>query len=247
MTKLFKILKKRKTIEERIRDIQEGNEEEKNSIIQEHIPFIKKILSQQLGRYIEIENDDMFSIGLMAFNEAIDKYETSRGKFLSFAAIVIKNRSIDQLRKQSRTSNEVIVSQMIGDDGEASSTDHMASVESFENRVEAKVDMGIFIKRMAEFQVTLDDLINEAPRHMDTRLNAIKIGRYVHENHQLKEKLLRRKKLPTSELMKELMVSKKVVQGSRKFIIAVILILDSNLDTMKEYISQVEGGDYIDE
>jgi len=53
--------------------------------------------------------DDEASIGLLAFNEAIDKYSEDKGaKFLTFAEIVIKRRLTDYYRKESRFTNNVL-------------------------------------------------------------------------------------------------------------------------------------------
>ncbi|GAA0720684.1 RNA polymerase sigma factor SigI [Clostridium malenominatum] len=232
MTKLLNIFKKKKTLEERVKDIQKGDERDKNNLIEEYIPFIKKVVSNQLGQYIEIENNDGFSIGLMAFNEAIEKYDEKRGNFLTFASVVIKSRLIDQFRSGAKRPSEVYISEL--------ECENTMATESFEKRVETRLDIATLVENMKEYGVSLEDLIKEAPKHKDTRIIAINIGKYIFENNYLKEKFLKTKNLPTIDIMKELCVSKKVIQRSRKFIIAIILILNSDLDTLKEYISYSE-------
>lgn len=239
VTKLLRFFQKKSTIEDRVKQIQAGDFQEKNKLIQEYIPFIQKTASQQLGRYIEIENDDIYSISLMAFDEAIDKYNMEKGSFLSFASMVIRSRIIDQLRKGTRSSSEIFLSTLEKSD-DADCIANIAAVDSFENRIEAREDMALLIKRMSAFKVTLDDLVNESPKHLDTRLTAIRIGRYVFENKVLKEKLAKTQNLPVNDLIMKLQVSKKILQRSRKFIIAIVLILDSDLETLKHYISQIE-------
>ena len=237
VTKLLKFFQKKLSLEDRIKLIQDGNDKDRNKLIEEYIPFIQKTAAQQLDRFIEMENNEMYSISLMAFNEAIDKYNRDKGSFLNFASMVIKSRIIDQLRKESKNSSFVISSIENNEEVEKSGA---LAVDSFESKIEAKEDMNQLIKRMAEFDVTLDDLVNESPKHLDTRLMAIKIGRFIYENKELREKLIRTQNLPSSELVDQMQVSKKILQRSRKFIIAIVLILDSNLDTMKYYITQIE-------
>ena len=239
MTKLLNIFNKKITLEERVKHIKNGYEDDRNNLIQEYIPFIKKVISNQLGSYVEVENDESFSVGLMAFNEAIEKYNEDKGNFLTFASIVIKSRLIDQLRKESKRSNEILASQL-GDNEEAY-PENIIAVEGFEAKIETKFDLASLVHNMKDFGISLDDLINEAPKHEDTRIMAVKIGRHVFENRQLCEKFLKTKNLPTGDIMKGLSISKKIIQRSRKFIIAIILILESDLDTLKKYISNVEG------
>ena len=168
MTKLLNIFNWKKTLEERVKDIQEGDEDDKNNLIQEYIPFIKKVLVNQLGSYIEVENDDYFSIGLIAFNEAIEKYDEERGNFLTFASVVIKSRLIDQLRKESRRSKEVFISQLQKEDDEDYYTNDVMAVEGFEVGIETKLDFASLVHSMKDFGVSLDDLINESPKHQDS-------------------------------------------------------------------------------
>ncbi len=240
MRTFLKLLKGKYSLEERINLIQQGDEGEKNSLIQEYIPFIQKNVSQQAGKYIDINNDDLYSVGLLAFNEAIDKYNKEKGSFLSFASMVIKSRVIDQLRRESKRSKDIYISQICMDDDEQK-TDHFMVSDSFESQLEVKMDMELLIQQMSAFGVSLDDLIKEAPKHVDTRIKAVEIGRYVYETHNLKNKFMKTQNIPVTDLIKELNISKKIVQRSRKFIIAVILILDSDLDTLKSYITQLEG------
>lgn len=242
LTKLLNLFKKKKTIEERIKDIQQGDENDREALIQEYIPFITKILTKQLGRYIEKENDDIFSIGLMAFNEAIDKYDEVRGKFLTFASVVIRNRAIDELRRKDRISEKNMMMQL-PIEGTGEGQEEVIAVESFEEQMELKIDMITLVKRMKEFGVSLDQLIQEAPKHRNTRATAIKIGRYFHRNEELKEKFLTRQRLPMKKIMEDLHISNRIIQRNREFIMAVVLILDSNLDTLKDYLVTGERGE----
>ena len=88
------------SVEKRLEVIKGGDLEERNKLIEDYIPFIIKTVSKQLNRYIETENSDEFSIGLIAFNEAIEKYNSDKGIFLKFAELVISNRIKDNLRKK---------------------------------------------------------------------------------------------------------------------------------------------------
>ncbi len=240
MTNILRLIKTAKSLEERVKLIQDGNQDERNQLIKEYIPFIQKNISQQLGKYIDTKNSDLYSIGLMAFNEAIDKYDEKKGSFLNFAAVVMKSRVIDQLRREARSNKVIYVSQLFGVD-EENGIEQMLVEESFESHFETKLDMAFLVEQMKAYNVTLDDLVAEAPKHIDTRIRAIEVAKYVYGVESLRKKFIRTQNLPIGDLMKDLGVSKKVVQRSRKFIIAVILILESDLDTLKGYINGLEG------
>ena len=111
-------LKKKRSLEETILKIQQGDSKLRNDIIHSYKPFIAKTASTVCNRYIT-ESDDEFSIGMIAFNEAIDKYSSEKGSSLiAFAEIIIKRRVIDYLRSQSKRKESAFGS-VFDEDGKA--------------------------------------------------------------------------------------------------------------------------------
>ncbi len=92
-------------------------------LLRDYQPFVIRYLSDLLGRFIEVENDEAYPVALEAFNEAIDRYEKSRGAFLTFSKMVIKSRVFDELRKQTADTvpDEVLVNES-GDEDVAYTT-----------------------------------------------------------------------------------------------------------------------------
>ena len=74
---------------------------DRNDFIEQSMPFIIKTTSSFLGRYVCTDNDEEFSIALIAFNEAIEKYNEDRGNFWAFAKLVIESRLKNNLRKNT--------------------------------------------------------------------------------------------------------------------------------------------------
>jgi len=85
------------------------DELKRNQFITDYVPFILKTVSDQLKRYVETENSEEYSVGLLGFNEAIDKYESSKGSFLSFAKLVIQSRIKDLIIKNKSLENVVYI------------------------------------------------------------------------------------------------------------------------------------------
>ena len=194
MRKLFNIFKKNKeTLEERIIKIKSGDTYDREILIEEYIPFIIKTISQTTNRYIETENDEEYSIGLEAFNEAIERYEEGRGSFISFAKLIIKSRLIDRGRKKR------IETVSIESEDNENLIYNIARVEDFSADIEAKEEIEEFEKKLLEFGVTIEDLVAESPKHFDTRLRAIEAARTIVENEELKRDFYRKKMLPANE------------------------------------------------
>ena len=114
--------------------------------------------------------------------------------------------------------------------------------EDFTEAIALQDDLRSFEDKLGEFKMSFQDLVNEAPKHKDTRINGLRIARYIVEQQGLKEALFKNKTLPSAKIIDELGVTEKMLKRSRKFIIASVLILDSELEMLKSYIIRMEGG-----
>lgn len=230
-----------------INRIKNGETLLKNGLINDYKPFIIKVVSKTTGKYVDLENSDEFSIGLMAFDEAIECYDVSKSpNFLSFAETVIKRRVVDYNRKNYKNSKVYPLSYFESCEDEEKNyfEEKYFRVDSgslFEN-IETKEEIALFTQRLSEFNIELSDLLVSAPKHMDSKRLSIKIARIVAENEELSEKLERKKNMPVVDIMKIIKVNHKTIERNRKFIIAVYLILRSNLETLQGYVKNVERG-----
>lgn len=89
------------SLEERVEKAKK-NHEELNKLIEDYKPFIASILHKKTGKFLEYGYDDELTIGMMAFKEAIEAYDKSKGKFLTFAKRVIILRNIDHYKKMRK-------------------------------------------------------------------------------------------------------------------------------------------------
>ncbi|MCR4611256.1 MAG: RNA polymerase sigma-I factor, partial [Lachnospiraceae bacterium] len=71
------------------------DDDQRQNFIQENEDLILRLASKACGSYVT-KSDDYYSIALIAFNEAIDSYDEGKGKFTSFASLVIKRRILDE-------------------------------------------------------------------------------------------------------------------------------------------------------
>ena len=78
-----------------------NSNEKADELIRQYIPFIRAEAAKFLGAPCT-DSDDAFSIAMIAFHEAIITYNRERGAFLSYAALLIRNRLIDEQRKEKR-------------------------------------------------------------------------------------------------------------------------------------------------
>lgn len=206
--------------------------QEINDLIEKYIPLIVKTISEVTGRYVSVENDEEFSIGLMAFVEAVEKYQEDRGVFASFAKLVISSRVKNFLNKENRTCGNVSFEDLAEKGIEIG--------EEYKNPIEDKEvllgEIADFKKDLLEFNMTLEDLANNAPKHEDTRKNAIGVSKKVSRDEELTGFIFTKKRLPIKRISLKYTVTEKIIKGSKKFILSVVIIFYKNYRNIKLWI-----------
>ncbi|MFC0187602.1 RNA polymerase sigma-I factor [Fictibacillus aquaticus] len=230
------------TIEDKVMKIQEGNDTLRNELIEAYQPFIKKVTSKVCSQYIDRTMDE-FSVGLFAFNEAIDQYQEGQGsRFLSFADMVIRRRVIDYIRKEVR-QNRLIYLQPDEEDEEGrvedSYAEQKAALDHYEEKIQAETRMfeiEEYQKLLKKFGLNFKVLSKHCPKHVDARENAKEIARLLTENEELSQFLMEKKQLPIKDLLNMVSCSRKTIERNRKYIIAVSLIYLGEFQALKSYI-----------
>lgn len=199
--------------------------EQYESFIKEYTPYVLATVSRKLGRYIQVENDEAFAIGLQALAEAIEKYDSAKGNFLSFARLVIERRTINwQVNQKNRS--------VVSIDG-LSFTD---SSPSLEDQVMLREEIQRFENELKIFGISFDDLINDGPKHADTRQNAKKIAGVVCLYPDLVSHLYQKKRLPYTEITRRFNISRKVLNSNRDYIISVIIVYVKEYNLLESWI-----------
>ncbi|EIJ81728.1 putative RNA polymerase sigma factor SigI [Bacillus methanolicus PB1] len=241
---LFIAKKRKRTLEEAVALIKKGDTKLLNELINSYKPFIAKTVSAVCKRYIH-ESDDEFSIGLIAFNEAIQKYSPEKGNsLLSFAEVLVKRRVIDYIRNQTKNQSFslYIGSEQEEEDTPRSSIEDDISIEDYKKKNEEEIrreEIIQFQQVLKDFGLTFQDLAEHSPKHADARKNAMFVAKTLVEDEELKELLLEKKRLPIKHLEKKVKVSRKTIERNRKYIIAISIILLGDYLYLKDYIKGV--------
>lgn len=205
--------------------------------IEKHIPFIISCISKFTGRYVSIENDDEYSIGMMAFVEAIEKYKESRGDFYAFSRLVIESRLKNFFEKE----NKHIKNKSIEDYKERG-TDLVDNLEDYDkddlNREFTINEIKKLKEEIDDFGFGFEELANEAPKHKDTREKAIDISEKSSREKDITDFMFVKKRLPIKNMSDRFDVSEKVIRKSKLFIITVIIILFRGYRNLKLWIKK---------
>ncbi|HOM03414.1 MAG TPA: RNA polymerase sigma-I factor [Acetivibrio sp.] len=226
----------KKIVIEYLNKIKAGDNSAREEFILRFKPFILKLVYKATDKHIEPENSEEYSVALLAFNEAINAYdEDKHPNFLVFSEQVVNRRLIDYKRKNHKNKMVYPFSYFENEDIKLERTLSDADGTKAIERLEFSDEIRLFKSELASFDISFKDLLSCTPKHRDSRELLINIARKVATNDGLYEKLKRTKKLPTLELLKVVKVSRRTIERNKKYIIAVSLILRSNLEIFREY------------
>ncbi|MDZ5712950.1 RNA polymerase sigma-I factor [Jeotgalibacillus haloalkalitolerans] len=229
------------TLEEKVVHIQSGDTQLLSEVLEDYKPFVKKAASKICHRYI-YDSDDEFSIALIAFNDALMKYQPEKGaSVISFSEIVIKRRMIDYIRTHRKEKQEMLFEP----GGESLETarylENDQSMKQYQSELESelrKEEIAQYTLTLKAFGLTFSELVNCSPKHQDARKNAIFIAKLVSSNKEWFAELKDKKRLPIKKIEKEVEVSRKTIERNRKYIIAVAVLLNGRFPYLYEYVKE---------
>ena len=226
----------RESLEDRVINVR-GDNDKAGRLISEFKPFIASAAQKKVGRYLEYGVDDELSIALIAFKEAMDSYDKNKGKFLSFAKLVISMRLIDYYRKQKR---ETALS--LDDDKSTTDAIDVKSMDSYridEGNEERVLEIIEYRAELEKWGISLEDLAKVSPRKESLREHYKKVARVIVKNSDILNILLQTKRLPIKEIEEIIPIHRKKLERGRIYIIAVVLALVSNFS----YLNICRGGE----
>ncbi|NPV69175.1 MAG: sigma-70 family RNA polymerase sigma factor [Firmicutes bacterium] len=202
----------------------------RDSFLESHREFVRRYASFVSHRPLNWENDDELSVGLIALNDAIDSYDPRAGVgFLSYAKVLIRRRLIDQFRKSAALD----VEGPLEDDMRVAAR----TAPDDEERLERAYEMSCFEQRMAEFGITLNDLVRNSPSHRPTRQTLMQVALAAYRCPEIVQRLRTTGQLPLKEIQMITGCSRKVLETWRKYLISLIVILtEDELEGTREFI-----------
>lgn len=216
-------------------------------LIEAYMPFIKSETAKFLKRS-PADSDDELSIAMFAFYEAIRSYSRLKGSFLKFAALQIKNRLIDNYRREKRNYGHLSLDAEDDDNNELMDTimDNHNDYEENELREATKQEIEELSAQMEDFGVTMNDVADNSPRQRRTLEICQKAVSYARKNPDILEDFLRTKRVPIARLAEGAAVERKSLERHRRYLVAVLLICTNGYEIMRGHIMQVlKGGEAI--
>ncbi|MEL3961135.1 RNA polymerase sigma-I factor [Lysinibacillus endophyticus] len=228
------IFNKKQNMNELAQLAKAGDKEVLHDLLFANTAFMKKTASFVCKRPID-EHDEEFSIAMNAFHDAIVTFEPSKGaSFLTFAHLIIKRRLVDFIRQESARNEKL----QYVDESSQTFLDHQSihtytETQQVEDR---KEELVLYRQALANYNLSFKELTKCSPKHTDSRKTAFYIAQIISESDELYTYLIANKKLPIKEIESLVEVSRKTIERHRKYIIAVVLLLNSDFNFLKDYV-----------
>ncbi|MDD4089558.1 MAG: sigma factor [Tissierellia bacterium] len=218
--------------EQEVKNARMGNELARQNIIKNSRSYIINVVSHVCKRFVTW-NDDEASIGLLAFNRAIDSYEEGKGRsLLSYAYCLIRRDLINHFRKNHR--NELSLDYLYDHSNSFSSDEILITAEEIEISVRdylEKVESSDLAAEISELETILEEygigfeeLEASSPKHRDTRELTMRMIADFLTDEELRYDFIRKKRFPATAFAKKKDYPLKTVERHRKYLIAMLII-----------------------
>ena len=226
----------RQSLEDRVIEVKNDNDKA-GWLISEFKPFIAGVAQKRAGKFLEYGVDEELSVGLAAFKEAMDSYDKNRGKFLSFARLVINMRLIDYYRKQGKEKNLSL------DDDDSSTANIIDSSSMEQYRIDDENEKRIleimeYRAELRKWGISLEELAEISPRQENLREQYKEVAREIVKNGFILRNFMTTKRLPIKEIEEIMPLHRKKLERGRIYIIAMVLAMVGNLS----YVDIRRGG-----
>ena len=213
-----------------------------DQLIASNLPFIKAHISKQIGRPCD-ESDDTYSIGMIAFHEAIIGYSKEKGAFFAYAALLIKSRLIDYHRKESKHHGLLSIdSTDDADENPLSSrlVDPKNAYAETEGRIATQKEIEELRAVLNTFGVDFTDIAMNAPKQDRTLAICQTAVTYAVAHPHLLDELLQTGKLPLNKLVDGTGLQRKTLERHRRYLLAMLLIQTNGYEIIRGHLQAVK-------
>ncbi len=211
-----------------------------DEMIRAYMPFIRTETAKFLKRPVVEENDDELSIAMIAFYEAIMDYSIIRGSFLHFAALHIKSRLIDHVRRESRHRGHLSTDHPLSDEDDTPLRDKLADpddpLDAGMLREATRMEIEEFSASIRAFGIQLSDVADHCPKQERTLEACRQALVYARQNPTLMDEFLRTKRLPLALIAEGCGVERKTLERHRKYIVALLLAYTNGFEIIRGHL-----------
>lgn len=213
--------------------------EKMNLLISRYLPFLKKQVMELRG--VKLEYDDMLSLAMLTFSGCVQQYAPEKGGFLSFCGACIRNRLLDEHRRQQRYENLTV---SMNSDHEAwiNTADNHASVAAYNlelERLSLAQEIELFSTELKKFEIQFGDLPRICPKQARSRLLCARLAREIVSNAIWRHDLFSSRRIPQSALSAKFQLSPKTIEKHRRFIVTLAVLMAGDYPHIQAFLPRI--------
>lgn len=207
-------------VKQTLLQIQNGDELARERFIRYYKPYILNAVGHICKKYVTWSSDET-SIGLIAFNRAIDTFDSSKGRtFLNYVYLLIQRDMIDYFRKEKRYLHLVSNEEQLLHELNASIEFYQQSTNNSE-LVEEILELNA---KLSQYNISFEQLESHCPKHRKTRMKVFQIASEFIKHKDLVDQLMHKQVFPVSSFTKRSTYHAKPIERHRKYLITIIMI-----------------------
>ena len=196
-----------------------------NKMLHDYMPFIKKCLA---GVFFKGQSKaDNLSDAMLAFVHSVNSYNPEKGAFFQYAAAVIRNRLIDNARKEMLAEKRFL---------SFSADISMELYDQAEDERNLGLEIEAVNEEFAKWGFSWATLLKKCPKQERSRLLALRIARTVLQNPVLLAGTLKNRQLPISQLAESF--NRKSIEKYRQYIAALIILSQGDYPYVYSFVPQ---------
>ena len=223
-----------------------ASKHEAGLLIEEFKAFINARVNRYSVNADAMLRDEMSNTAMLAFYEAIQKYNETKGHFLPFASVVISKRLIDYNRKSN--SPDIFTVSLDDDDEEYSAgQSHAISelslrvYESERKREDLAHEIEQFKEELSEWGLTFASLVDQSPKHSRLRDEYKAVIIEIMQSADILQTIQVKRYFPIKAIANITGLPQKKLERARNYILASLIIKMGDYDLLAEYVSDKRG------
>jgi RNA polymerase sigma factor len=211
-------------------------------LLHDYMPFIKKCVSAVFFKYNGSYNGqsraDNLTDAMLAFAHSIQTYKSEHGAFIQYATVVIRNRLIDNARKELAAQKPLV--SLTAKTGETDTVwETNISLQAFD-RVEEERNLCLEIEAVngefSQWGFSWATLLKKCPKQERSRRIAMRIAEAVRESPGLLADTLKTRQLPITRLARTF--PRKAIEKYRQYIAALIILSQGDYPYVYSFVPQ---------
>ena len=221
-------------------EISAKDKNEAELLIEEFRPYLHGCVTKYSLYATTGLRDDLYSVAMLAFYEAIQHYDKSKGHFLAFANAVIRRRIIDNIRKVYRqhSHSPIDLDDENSSQSEAISTASILTYQVANQRELLVLEIEQFKAELTTWDITLDTLVKQSPKHKKSRDICSVIVDAISKDPEIMHIIQIKRYFPVKKIAALTQLPYKKIERFRNYILASLIILTGDYEYMAEYIGK---------